>query len=61
MLIEILVECGVLIASRTTASDVNRIPARSNWSDLAALWRGDDGVNEERSAMLFGWKRTETR
>ena len=54
-LIEILVAAGVLVPSRTTATDVGRIPIRSNWSDGAALWRGDDGVNIARSSQLFGW------
>jgi hypothetical protein len=52
-LIEILVACGVLAPSRTSPDDVRRIPVKSNWSDRAALWRGDDGVNKERAAVLF--------
>jgi hypothetical protein len=54
-LIEILVSCGVLLPSRRSPEDYHRIPVRSNWTDLAALWRGDDGVRRERAAML-GWK-----
>jgi hypothetical protein len=53
MLIEILVACGVLAASRRTPADFKRIPLRSNWTDYAALWRGDDGVDRSRTSALF--------
>jgi hypothetical protein len=55
VLIEILSACGVLSPSRRTRSDVRRIPLKSNWTDAAALWRGDDRVNREQASMLFGW------
>ena len=54
-MIEIFIRCGVLVPSRTTSEDFDRIPLRSNWSDAAALWRGDDGVNREQAYRLFGW------
>jgi hypothetical protein len=54
MLIEILFACGVLSPSRRTPADVRRIPWKADWSDEAALWRGDDGVDRARASMLFG-------
>lgn len=54
-LIEILAACGVLVPSRRSAEDFGRIPLKSNWSDQAALWRGDDGVDRERASIIFGW------
>lgn len=55
LLIEVLVACDVLRPSRTSAEDVGRVPLKSNWSDHAALWRGDDGINKEQAAALFAW------
>jgi hypothetical protein len=54
-LIEILIACGVLTPSRRTSEDHERIPLRSNWTDEAALWRGDDGVNRDQASSVFGW------
>lgn len=45
VLLESFIAIGVLVPSRTKPEDRRRIPLRSNWSDEAALWRGDDGVN----------------
>ena len=55
VLVEILVACGVLAPSRTTPADFKRIPWKSNWTDYAALWRGDDGVDRSRTSALFAW------
>ena len=55
ILVEILFACDVLAPSRTTPEDVRRIPLKTNWTDEPALWRGDDGVNREQAARLFGW------
>jgi len=54
-MIEILTACGVLTPSRKTLDDVRRIPLKTNWTDEAALWRGDDGVNHSQASRLFGW------
>jgi hypothetical protein len=54
LMIEILLACGVLKPSRQSAADRRRIPLRSNWTDDAALWRGDDGIERTRAAELFG-------
>jgi hypothetical protein len=54
-IIEVMVCCKILVASRYTAADVRQIPTRANWSDGAALWRGADGVNREQAKFLFDW------
>lgn len=56
LLIEILVAAGVLAASRHSETDLRAIPLKSNWSDGAALWRGDDGVVRPQAEVLFGWR-----
>ena len=56
MLVEILVIAGVLVPSRQTERDVSRVPLKSNWSDGAALWRGDDGVARRQAETLFAWR-----
>ena len=56
LLIEILVAAGVLAASRQSESDLRAIPLKSNWSEGAALWRGDDGVVRSQAEILFGWR-----
>lgn len=55
-LIEVLIACGVLAPSRTSPQDVRAIPTRSNWTDAAAIWRGDDRVNVQQATALFGWR-----
>jgi hypothetical protein len=54
LLLESFIAIGVLAPSRTGPEDRRRIPPRSNWSDEAALWRGDDGVDEARVEEVFG-------
>lgn len=56
ILVEILVTAGVLVPSRQTEADLRAIPLKSNWSDGAALWRGDDGVVRGQAEALFGWR-----
>lgn len=53
-LIEILLICGVLVPTRVSPADIKGIPLKSNWTDAAALWRGDDGIDRERAKQLFG-------
>lgn len=52
--IEVLAASGVLSPSRVSDAEYARIPPKTDWSDTAALWRGDDGVKREQAAKLFG-------
>lgn len=55
-LIEIFIACGVLVPSRVSPEDFRKVPTRSNWTDAAAVWRGDDGVDAHQAGALFGWR-----
>ena len=54
VLFESLISIGLLVPSRISQKDYDRIPVKSNWSDKAALWRGDDAIDLDLLQAVFG-------